>query len=67
MKLKTERVRVTSWIKLMHWNYRGWGWPEFASQFNLLCILNILDVFGFVEPKSDLNRGIWPLFMLECF
>lgn len=36
-------------MKSLLWNCRGWGRPDFASQFNLLCCLSHLDVSCIVE------------------
>lgn len=44
-------------MKLLLWNYRGWGRPDLALQFNFLCCLCYLDVFCIVEPRSSLDRG----------
>lgn len=46
---------------MLLWNCRGWGWPDFANQFNFLCCLNVLDVFFIVELKSGLDSGLGAL------
>lgn len=45
-------------MKLMLWNCRGWGRPNFFNQFNLPCSLNVLDVFCIMELKSDMDSGL---------
>lgn len=43
-------------MKILGWNCRGQGRPEFAPKFKILSNLLKVDVFCVMEPKSSFNK-----------